>query len=148
MTHYPATGRFDPKLVRGTIAYLKECQRHRAMRERWVREDRFTPGALSPTNDPEWLVDMAINRRAGWPDDPSHSRGSAHPVKRWAPGFMVAPIWQYPKRASGDFYRHLALIAHEVNTPRLVVRAQRLGECRDYLVRRLPERFTLPGDDW
>src|SRR3990167_10475693 len=71
------------------------------------------------TTDPAWLVMMAINRRAGWPDDPSCSRGSAMPVNG-----------RYPMKASGDRYNHLRLIAQEVNTPRLIVRPGRLGEWR------------------
>jgi hypothetical protein len=68
-------------------------------------------------------------QRAGWPDDPSHSRGTCLPVKGC-----------YPKKASGDWYRHLRLIAGEVDTRRLVVRLQRLGEHK-WFARRLPNRF-------
>lgn len=64
--------------VRETITYLRRCQMARA-----------TGYAVSYTTDPEWLVDMAINRRAGWPDDPDR-RGSAQPTRAGA----------YPKRAS------------------------------------------------
>ncbi len=45
----------------------------------------------SYTSDPAWLVNMAINRRAGWPDDPGFSRGSCQPING-----------KYPKRAEGD----------------------------------------------
>ena len=48
-----------------------------------------------------------------------------------------------PRKAEGDYLRHLRLIAHEVNTPRLVVHAARLGEHR-WLIGRLPHRFEVP----
>lgn len=63
--------------VRATIEYLRQCQAARA-----------AGYPVSYTDDPAWLVDMAINRRAGWPDDPSHRRGSCMPVRG-----------RYPKRA-------------------------------------------------
>lgn len=64
--------------VRATIDYLRRCQMARA-----------TGYRVSYTTDPEWLVDMAINRRAGWPDDPD-CHGSAIPTRAGA----------YPRRAS------------------------------------------------
>lgn len=106
--------------VANTIAYLRKCQA--------ARKAGYT---VSYTTDPTWLVDMAINRRAGWVED-LHSRtcydGKAMPWK-----------------ATGDAQRHLIQIAHDVNTPRLTVRLQRLGEWRKWLAKRLPERFT---DGW
>lgn len=105
--------------VSATLAYLRQCQAARAQGY-----------PVSYTTDPAWLVTMAINRRAGWPDDPSLTRGSATPVNG-----------KYPAKASGDAYRHLRLIAAEVNTPRLIVREARLGEHR-WLARRLLGRFT------
>ena len=102
-----------------TINYLRKCQ-----------EARRKGYPVSFINDPAWLLDMAINRRAGWPDDPSSSRGSAMPVNG-----------TYPKKASSDTYNHLRLIAREINTPRLIVRAQRLGEWRKLIEKRLPERI-------
>jgi hypothetical protein len=123
--------------VRGTIAWLK-----------LLREERKKGyKSTSLTADPEWLVDMAINRRAGWPDDPSHSRGSAMPVKRWKPGAMVVPIYQFPKKAGGDYYRHLQLVAYEVNTPRLIIREGRLGELRAFFRKKLPNRITWFGEE-
>jgi hypothetical protein len=53
---------------------------------------------------------------------------------------------RYPKKASGDVYNHLRLIAREVNTPRLIVRVARLGEHR-WLADRLPHRFARPEDE-
>lgn len=80
------------------------------------------------TTDPAWLVNEAINRRAGWLED-RHTRGSFQPVSGKA-----------PRKCDGDWQRHLRLIAHEINTPRLIVRAARLGEHR-WLMARLPHRF-------
>ena len=79
------TERFDPKHVSATVAYLRVCQAYRDAGER-----------VTYTTDPAWLVTMAINRRAGWPDDPSLARGSAHPVN-----------CRYPKRAEKDCGEYL-----------------------------------------
>ena len=106
--------------VRNTINHLKLCQEARAAGYRVVF-----------TTDPAWLVTMAINRRAGWPDDPTSSRGSAMPVDG-----------RYPKKATGDRYWHLQLLARAINTPRLIVRACELGEWRNLLLTRIPERFA------
>ena len=75
--------------VRHTIDFLQACQRARAEGH-----------PVSFTTDPAWLVEVAINRRAGWPDDPSHSRGSCRPVNG-----------KYPKKAEGDTFNHLRLLA-------------------------------------
>ncbi len=106
-------------MTKNTLEYLRKCQTYRA-----------GGGYVSFTTDPTWLLDMAINRRAGWPDDPSTSRGSAMPVNG-----------QYPKKASGDGYNHLQLIAREINTPRLIVRPARLGEWRKLIEKRLSNRL-------
>lgn len=87
---------------------------------------------VSYTTDPRWLVNMAVNRRAGWPDDPTCSRGSAMPVNGC-----------YPKRGSGDSYHHLCTIARDVNTPRLIVRPGQLGEWRRLILARIPDRITV-----
>ena len=108
-----------------TIDYLRRCQ---------VARDSGHP--VSYTTDPTWLVEQAINRRAGWPDDPSTSRGSAMPV-----------AGTYPKKASGDAWRHLQLLADEINTPRLVVRPASLGEWRTFLLARIPHRFLMPEEE-
>lgn len=110
--------------LRNTITYLQRCQ---AARQAGMD--------VSYTTDPAWLVNMAINRRAGWPDDPSLSRGSCMPVNG-----------HYPKKASGDYYSHLRLIAREVNTPRLRVYVSRLGEHR-WLIAKLPHRFSTHLED-
>lgn len=101
-----------------TIEYLRRCQAARAAGVR-----------VSFTTDPAWLVEQAINRRAGWLEDP-HTRGTTRPVDG-----------RFPRKAEGSWQRHLRLIAREVNTPRLIVRVERLGEHR-WLVDRLPHRFT------
>ena len=106
-------------LVAATLAFL---------RARQAARDAGYP--VSYTTDPAWLVMMAINRRAGWPDDPSCSRGSAMPVNG-----------RYPVKASGDAYNHLRRIARDVNTPRLIVRPGQLGEWRRLLLARIPHRI-------
>lgn len=103
--------------VQNTIAYLKRCQAARA-----------ASAAVYLTTDPTWLVDTAINRRAGWPEDP-HARVTFNGPRLY---------W----RATGDAERELRQIAFEINTPRLIVRPQRLGRWRRYLERRLAHRLT------
>ena len=109
--------------IRHTLAYLRQC-----------RAARVAGFPVSYTTDPAWLVQMAINRRAGWPDDPTHSRGSCMPVNG-----------RYPRKAEGLEYGHLWSIAREINTPRLVVGVARLGEHR-WLAKRLPWRFEEEGN--
>jgi hypothetical protein len=106
------------QVVTNTISYLRKCQAYRA-----------AGGQVCFTTDPKWLVNMAINRRAGWPDDPSSLRGSA-----------MAINGKYPKSASGDDWSHLRLFAHRVNTPRLIVREH---ECPKWLRGRLEHRFFV-----
>ena len=101
--------------VRATINLIRRCQQMR---------DAGEPVAF--TTDPTWLVNMAINRRAGWPDDPSGWRGSAMPVNG-----------HYPHKAEGQTMNHLRLIAGELNTPRLRVYASQLGEWRKLVLGRL-----------
>lgn len=105
--------------IRATIDYLRRCQAARAAGH-----------PVSLTTDPRWLLNVAINRRAGWPDDPSFERGSARPL----------PDGRYPPRGGGDYYRHLVLAARAINTPRRVVRLAELGEHR-WLTSRLPGRL-------
>ena len=49
---------------------------------------------------------------------------------------------KFPKKGGGDAYRHLQLIARQINTPRLIVRPQQLGEWRRFFEARLPDRLT------
>lgn len=106
--------------VRNTIDYLRQCQQLRAAGYR-----------VSFTSDPAWLVHQAVNRRAGWPDDPSHHRGSAYPV-----------AGRYPRKAEGDTFNHLCLLARKINTPRLIVRWGELGDWRRLISNRIPSRIT------
>jgi hypothetical protein len=103
--------------TRNTIDRLRACQQARAAGV----PVRFT-------TDPAWLVNQAVNRRAGWLEEPWH-RGTTQPIHG-----------RFPRKARADWVRHLALIARNVNRPRLIVRTAELGEHR-WLVGRLPHRF-------
>lgn len=105
--------------VQATIRMFRRCLRLRT-----------TGAPVAFTSDPAWLVHMAINRRAGWPDDPSHTRGSAMPVDG-----------RYPHKSEACRYSHLRNLARSLNTPRLIVRDGELGEWRRLIRRRLPERI-------
>lgn len=105
--------------IKNTIAYLTKARAARAA---------GYPVYLK--TDPEWLVDMAIGRRAGWVED-DHAHGITMPV-----------AGRLPKKATGDAQRLLSQLASRVNTPRLVVRETELGEWRGWLTARLPNRFT------
>ena len=105
--------------VATTIRYLLACRAAR---------DAGMPVAL--TTDPAWLVNMAINRRAGWPDDPGFLRGSAMPVGG-----------RYPARASDRVWTDARRLADAVNRPRLVVR---INECPVRYRARLAHRLTGP----
>lgn len=130
--------------IRGTVAHLKLLRERRAkVRAAEAAGRRFGQHPVSYTTDPEWLVDMAINRRAGWPDDPSFTRGSAVPVKRWWPGRMVCPIYQYPKTAVGDRFWELWRLSRRLNG-RILVRAREVpARYRE----RLRHRLTWPEDE-
>lgn len=127
--------------VHGTLEHL------RALRERRAKiAEALAQGVracsiehyVSFTNDPAWLVNMAINRRAGWPDDPSHMRGSCMPVNG-----------KYPRKAAGDGpLRDLwGQLGYMIRTPRVVVRVAELGAARTYLLARIPHRFTDENGD-
>lgn len=111
--------------VVATIAYLRRCQAARA-----------AGAEVGYVTDPAWLVEQAINRRGGYVEDP-HARGSSPPIACGHGSSRRDPLY---RKARGDWQRHLRLIAREVNTPRLVVRVERLGEHR-WLAERLPHRF-------
>lgn len=116
--------------VRATIDYLRLCRQARALgypTEGPIRAE------YSLTRDPEWLVDMAINRRAGWSDDPTLSRGSAMPVNggiktkigqhRIGVHLGACPAGVYPKRAAGDWgWREMVQLAGQINGTRVVKR--------------------------
>ena len=105
--------------AQATISLLRKCQRLRA-----------AGAPVAFTTSPTWLVHMAINRHGGWPDDPSHTRGSATPVDG-----------KYPHKAEGIRYSHLRNLARAINTPRLIVRDGDLGEWRKLVRHRTPERI-------
>lgn len=75
--------------------------------------------------DPKWLVNMAVNRRAGWPDDPGFLRGSAMPVDG-----------RYPARASDQSWSDLQHFAQRVNSRQTL----RANECR-HIDKRILERL-------
>jgi hypothetical protein len=108
----------ERKLIAPTIAHLRRCQAARAKGQQ-----------VSYTTDPAWLVNMAINRRAHWPDDPSCTRGSARPTRDG----------RYPTRAIDST---LQLRAREINTPRLRIYISTLGHWRKLIMSRIPERIT------
>jgi len=110
--------------VRNTIDHLRRCQ-----------QAKLAGYPVSFATDAKWLVNMAINRRAGWSDDPSCTRGSCQPVNG-----------VYPKKAMGDIYRHLCNLSRKINTRRLIVRTGELGEWRKLLLPRIPERFHVAED--
>lgn len=110
--------------VAATIQMLKQARA-------WRAEGK----PVSYLTDPAWLVDMAINRRAGWPDDPSHHRGSARPVGG-----------RYPCKASGSGYSHLQDISRRVNR-RIITRPGDLGSWRKLILARIPNRITQPWDE-
>lgn len=107
--------------IAATIEYLKRCQ-----------DARRAGYPVAYTTDPTWLVDMAINRRAGWVEDP-HSREC-----------LNAKV--LPRMATGDMQRHLLQLSAHINTPRLIIRLSELGSWKRYLARRLPHRFTAAAD--
>lgn len=47
-----------------------------------------------------------------------------------------------------DKERHMALLAYKINTPRLRVYRTELGELKSYLMKRMPDRFVDPREDW
>lgn len=77
------------------------------------------------------VLEQFVNLCNRWGDGPLHQEMSARPL----------PDGRYPPKGGGDYYRHLRLIAHRVNTPRLIVHVTELGEHR-WLLKRLPHRFT------
>lgn len=97
-----------------TIAYIKRCQ-----------DARQAGYPVYLKTDPAWLVNMAINRRAGWPESRFYF-GGCQPING-----------QYPKRAD-ECHDSTRLLARNVNTPRLIVRET---ECPKRYRTRLQHRF-------
>ena len=107
-------------LIRNTLAHLQRC-----------RAARAAGHAVSYTTDAAWLVEQAINRRAGWPDDPGTARGSCMPVGG-----------KYPKKAEGIRYQHLRNLSRAINTPRLSIHQGELGAWRKLITMRIPHRLS------
>lgn len=105
--------------ISNTLRHLRLCQRARAAGH-----------CVAWTTDPTWLVNMAINRRARWPDDPGFLRGSAMPVEG-----------RYPKTASDQAWRDLRRFARDVNTPRLAVHVQSTRHLPRKIVMRVAHRL-------
>src|ERR1700690_2049623 len=106
-----------------TRKYLELCIR--------ARESGYR---VAFTSDPQWLLHMAINRRAGWPDDPSYSRGSCMPVQG-----------KYPKKAEGSAFMELWRIAHTINNTRVALHFQ---SCPSLLKLRIPWRIFEVREDF
>ena len=102
--------------IQNTITYLKQCQT--------ARQAGY-PVYLK--TDPAWLVNVAINRRAGWPES-RYFFSSCAPV-----------AGQYPKRAD-ECHDSTKQFANRVNTPKLIVREQ---ECPKRYRTRLQHRFFI-----
>ena len=107
--------------IRNTIAYLRRCQ-----------EARRAGILVSFATDPAWLLDQAINRRAGWPDDPTHSRGSCMPV-----------MGRYPKRAEGQHMSDTRNLSRRLNN-NIVVREREVPE--KWRSRISENRLTISGE--
>lgn len=105
--------------IRNTIDRLKLCQRARL---------QDYPVYLK--TNPAWLVTMAINRRAGWPESKDYF-ASCQPVNG-----------QYPKRAD-DLHSSFRQIVDRINTPRLIVRER---EVPFRYRNRLQHRLTHDND--
>jgi hypothetical protein len=112
-----------PSKIANTIAHLKALQAARA-----------AGYPVSYTTDPAWLLDEAINRRAGWVEDP-HTRGTTQPIRG-----------KLPRKATGQWQDDYSRMAHRVNS-RVIVRPSEVGPARKELLARMPERFTYPEDE-
>jgi hypothetical protein len=122
----PGMPRPTDSAIRNTINLLKHRQALRAAGE-----------FVSLNNDPSWLVNMAINRRAGWPDDPTHTRGSAMPTTDG----------RYPPRAYGDQFIELWRLARDFER-RVVVRIDSINwRLRKRLMARIPHRITTKDEE-
>lgn len=127
-----------PAKVRAILVYLRAAIAYRAAYQSGAAAKAKWPVAPDPpvyTRDPAWLVTMAINRKAGWPDDPSLARGSAMPVRG-----------RYPKRAEEDCgeYQESERLARRMNGTRLTIRAREVP--RRYRAR-LAHRTTPDGEE-
>ena len=111
--------------VRATIVYIKQCQERRAA-------IRANPGCgyyVSYTNDPAWLVQQAINRRAGWCEG-RHTRGTCKPVNG-----------KRPRKAAGPWQKDVAHFARHVNGGFLTMVRELPAEYRDRLLAQNRNRY-------
>jgi hypothetical protein len=126
---------FPPGQMTATLGVLRWGQWARALGA--FRSPRA--GVQPPVSfwqEPGWLVNAAINRKAGWPDDPTY-RGSCRP----------SDDGRYPPAAeagSPGRYRDVERLARMVNTPRLIVRWR---DCPKRYHARLAHRLTWPGQE-
>ena len=88
--------------IANTIKLLVVCQ-----------EARRQGYPVSLKTDPSWLVNMAINRRAGWPES-RYYFGSCQPING-----------VYPKRADEN-HDSTQQFVRRVNTPYLMIREQEI----------------------
>jgi hypothetical protein len=129
VAHYPAISTSPAR----DAATMREQIVATIQRLTVLREARADGYPVHLTTDPTWLVDTAINRRAGWPEDP-HARVTVN-----------APT--LTRKMTGDAERELRQLADRINTPRLIVRERELGAWRRYLMRRIPNRITRPDEE-
>lgn len=106
----------------------------RALRACAAARDAGIPVAF--TSDIRWLLNMAMNRRAGWPEADRHTHGIAYLNHRG----------QLARKWAGDWQRHVYQFAMRVNTPRLIVRLVGCPEAREF-AGRLAHRLTMPEDE-
>jgi len=100
--------------IRNTINYLRRCQDAR---------DRGIPVYLQ--TDPSWLVNVAINRRAGWPESRDYF-ASCMPVNG-----------HYPPKADWH-HSSMCQLIDRINTPRLRVDERELpGQWKQRLSHRV-----------
>ena len=107
--------------VGATIQYLRTCQLARA-----------SGYPVYLRTDPAWLVTMAINRRAGWPE-PRHTYGSCRPT----------PDGRYPPRAEETDSPTMIQLAARI-VMRVVIRPP---EVPLRYRARLAHRLTWPEDE-
>jgi len=122
---YPGYGYVNPDKIRHTVATLRQVARLR---------DSAPTGTTAATM-PTRLVDIAVNRRAGEIDDP-HGRATA-PQNH---------LGGFPRKATSAYQSEMGRAAHDVNDPRLIVRARGLGQVRGDLMSKIPGRFAEVRD--
>lgn len=104
--------------IQSTIHHLKTLMAYRSAGE-----------SVCYTSDPSWLINMAINRRAGWPED-IHQYGNVRINHRG----------QVARRSVGRHDTEMRRLRHRVNQPRLIVR-EREARFDRIIHARLAHRF-------